>query len=1301
MAAPHSGFHLPLRRSNSLSCREERELELDYPDVGLLGVCWGGRPPWEERLVGRIRAMLTMQQSMVLEAICHCLDEHDQAFVVPEAPGTLLEGARRCDGVRAYPAAAHKHRSRRKHRQPEAWVLAHLCAHSGWGGQGLEICALSIALCPQPTRREQELNIEDTNIQKILAFLNLDPQTTLDKTFLFHLYGLILRECTHKELVRRHLACLLELSHQTAGQRQGMALAVGVAATAHLEVVWTVLERLGHTRFLRLALPSPDNQLLEPNLHWKWVSSTCLLCYGQMALQARERILPWVDSIVARMVYYFSCSSQTPGRSSSPTTHGLATLAVGGGRTGLDQPRAVRPGKGGGCPPRTALGLRQQDLRERFADLAPAPTCARQDDILDTSFLSAAVMLTKALGREDGAQNYKFTQIPELIGCLLCLLQKEPNVLATLRRQKIILVIEGLSNLRPHFTPMVKSRILQTCLRSLYTLPPMETLKSSLPPVEPALDVMELYRKTAHALGLLLQSFVSENESLDEVCFLLQHTEHWLRSDKSHECQRAVQSISQLLQYVVDFLHITEEATPSMLGHQIGLLTLLWQDKDGVTRDLSRRCVFLLLQLLAQQKGELGTGEQGAEPGPGSSAPGSPASLLACELGQYCRRSVSPPQAKVAPPDREASARGGQGWRPGGRPAEPPAQRTAAEGGPGRLRREQLGSPQKPTAAASPSLPRTWARARSGPLAFDKNLTVAQQTQLVLTLQHSLCSHSQPRRDLASQLLLMIFEGPGLKTEQVAEVLHSLFRELPGITFSNMQAMMKAMTALGTQHTQETVEVVLSLCPPSERRILPLWKALASNNRLARKVITLLYMKLKLRPPGDLIRSMQHTQLTSLLALGTIYELLYTQECKPAVHWAFAGILLGLLTQLHYLFELGMVEGISDYQEDVLEMKPLSPFRTCLEALKGLFWTTNYWEVFAYLKLLQGWELFEHLETYTEGVTLLARAMAYYDCEVKAVLGQAVISMKSSEERDNVVAILVITEFLNSPVVSQHVSRRRMDKFLSLGLHNPNQLVRAMSLTGLSSALMHPEKGALLRDQLTGLLESFLKPEPKDPSGLMEILGDILHRLGVQRAGVISLKIAQHLPPLFEDEREEVRGGAIFLFGHVIHGGGKRFQQALKTIASQVLVPLLFHLVDPCPGVVKKTKFTFLRCAILLRWEFRKELFSKLAWGHGLGAENDVFVYMVESNFGSYHQFLMQALVYLQSPHQSLKLAAMKFIGEMLQDYFTDLCFYLKKGDVRILRKHFEILKQDQDRRCRRFYLSFSEDITELSHFVT
>ncbi|XP_020944448.1 uncharacterized protein LOC110260203 isoform X2 [Sus scrofa] len=112
------------------------------------------------------------------------------------------------------------------------------------------------------------------------------------------------------------------------------------------------------------------------------------------------------------------------------------------------------------------------------------------------------------------------------------------------------------------------------------------------------------------------------------------------------------------------------------------------------------------------------------------------------------------------------------------------------------------------------------------------------------------------------------------------------------------------------------------------------------------------------------------------------------------------------------------------------------------------------------------------------------------------------------------------------------------------------------------------------------------------------------------------------------EEQEGVRGEAILLYGDVIHSGGKKFRQQLKNHAFQALVPLLLHLADSCPDVV-----------------------------------------MVESNFGSYHQFLMQALVYLSSPNRCLKVTAMKFIGGILQDYFTDLCFHLKRGDVKTLRK--------------------------------
>lgn len=40
------------------------------------------------------------------------------------------------------------------------------------------------------------------------------------------------------------------------------------------------------------------------------------------------------------------------------------------------------------------------------------------------------------------------------------------------------------SSLRPSLKPMVKSRILQTCFQSLYGLPPTETLKGCLPPLQ-------------------------------------------------------------------------------------------------------------------------------------------------------------------------------------------------------------------------------------------------------------------------------------------------------------------------------------------------------------------------------------------------------------------------------------------------------------------------------------------------------------------------------------------------------------------------------------------------------------------------------------------------------------------------------------------------------------------------------------------------------------------------------------------------------------------------------------------------
>lgn len=87
------------------------------------------------------------------------------------------------------------------------------------------------------------------------------------------------------------------------------------------------------------------------------------------------------------------------------------------------------------------------------------------------------------------------------------------------------------------------------------------------------------------------------------------------------------------------------------------------------------------------------------------------------------------------------------------------------------------------TAAARGRNPRPFSPA---PLlqTLDEHLTVAQHTQLVLTLLQGLCSHDSLNSHLASELLMTIMEDRSIKPEQVgrqAGAVHipGLFTEAP------------------------------------------------------------------------------------------------------------------------------------------------------------------------------------------------------------------------------------------------------------------------------------------------------------------------------------------------------------------------------------------------------------------------------------------------------------------------------------------------------------------------------------------
>uniref|UniRef100_A0A452V3I5 MROH2B-like HEAT-repeats domain-containing protein n=1 Tax=Ursus maritimus TaxID=29073 RepID=A0A452V3I5_URSMA len=263
----------------------------------------------------------------------------------------------------------------------------------------------------------------------------------LAQAFLFIYYGLILQAEDNSTTIRTHLRTLLDTSHQWPKQREGIALTIGLAAVRHLDHVWAVLEQFGRSTPVKWSLHSfclkvlalgllgasargssagtkgEESQLAtdsparnSEDLQWKWASSTILLSYGQMTVRAKAHILPWVDNILSRMVFYFHYSSW--------------------------------------------------------------------DETLKQSFLTAVLMLVGAISRNEGAHSYEFSQISELLDCLMVLLEKEPqDTLCTSTRQQTIHIISSLCKLRPPLDSERKSRILSVCFHSVLALPLLDVLE--------------------------------------------------------------------------------------------------------------------------------------------------------------------------------------------------------------------------------------------------------------------------------------------------------------------------------------------------------------------------------------------------------------------------------------------------------------------------------------------------------------------------------------------------------------------------------------------------------------------------------------------------------------------------------------------------------------------------------------------------------------------------------------------------------------------------------------------------------
>ncbi|XP_037354051.1 maestro heat-like repeat family member 5 isoform X3 [Talpa occidentalis] len=909
-----------------------------------------------------------------------------------------------------------------------------------------------------------------------------------EKAFLFNYYGLILQAEEDGDTVRTHLQTLLATSHQWPKQREGIALTVGLAATRHLDHVWAVLDQFGRSSLIRKSLHS--HALKNPeDLRWKWASSTVLLAYGQTAVSAKARILPWVDKILSRVIFYFHYSCW--------------------------------------------------------------------DETLKQSFLSAVLMLVEAVSCHEGARGYEFSQIPELLECLMVLLEKEPpDTLCTTTRQQAIHMVSSLCKLRPPLDLERKSRLLSTCLCSVLGLPLLDILeKHTCLFLEPP-NVQELYAKLSQALDGMLQDFLRQSPTEGELHFLLAHLHTWLTSEKAHERQRAVRSCAGLLEFLNHSLCLDPKEDFRQMGHLVGLLGILCRDPDKTTQRSSLEGLSHLYLLLLRQRGSAGEASK--------------VDVLA---------SRQPSQASM---DREPL------WSSGDQKAPRP---TPLEGVLPEDRIFQLSSSQVIKEVT-------------------KHLTTVELMDAAWTAVDGLGSTSPFRVQAAAEVLLAVAREHGPRLEMVSNLGRAIHLHLCSVRIPQAKEnALRAITLLARSHTSELVTAFLDISIALDSHTLRLWRALGAELHVSHQVLAILLGCLQERPlPTGASAGgpppKEKPYLRSLAAMNLLHELQFTREFKKAVQEAYPKLLLALLTQTHYVLELDLPREPTPCPEAQDAATP-HPHRTSLEALKSLLSTTGHWQDFAHLELQSAWELLAAAHTYPQGVGLLARAMVQNRCQqIRAVTIQLLPQLQSPEERERRAATLILTEFLYSPDLLEVLPKEEALILLTRSLWDPNPEVRVWSLQGLGNILFHPEKAGLLREQLPPFLSGFFQSSELVLVRIMGTVSDVLHRLGAHGAGAHSLGVAINARSFFDDERDRIRAAAMALFGDLVAAVTGRELGGLRVQVHQSMVPLLLHLRDHCPAVVTQAKFAFYRCAVVLRWPLRHTLFCTLAWGKGLSARH-------------------------------------------------------------------------------------------------
>uniref|UniRef100_A0A673T6Z3 Maestro heat like repeat family member 2B n=1 Tax=Suricata suricatta TaxID=37032 RepID=A0A673T6Z3_SURSU len=411
-------------------------------------------------------------------------------------------------------------------------------------------------------------------------------------------------------------------------------------------------------------------------------------------------------------------------------------------------------------------------------------------------------------------------------------------------------------------------------------------------------------------------------------------------------------------------------------------------------------------------------------------------------------------------------------------------------------------------------------------------------------------------------------QGAALE-EQLLEILNMIYHHMPVLRQKeeSFQFMLEAISQIASFHMDAVVANILQKPLPFDRDTKTLWKALAENTASSGKLLRVLTDKLENELEDDI------AGLEAISVACALYEVVSAGTPVTSLYPELFTLLLKLVSCT--LGQKMPTSGLSHRRRVMPQgerQQTPDPCRLSTTTLKcvqdqamkeGLAKESDEGDNL--------WTLLSSPGTHHVGVCALARSIVPWQHGVILdIMEHLFSSLTSSSENYRITGTAFFSELMKEPIIWKHGNLREVLILMDQSAWDANTTLRQMAIRGLGNAAsgaphkVKKHKQIILESVIRGLYH-LARTEVVCES--LKALNKILELLTDQDVSFYFKEIVLQTRTFFEDEQDDVRLTAIFLFENLASLTGRRWKIFFAEEIKKSMISFLLHLWDPNPKI--------------------------------------------------------------------------------------------------------------------------------------